>query len=62
MGGRDHPTSISASGNHVLGFDTEKRGAGCIQWRKGEPRPETEWVSLELVTGSLGKASDKQIS
>lgn len=29
--------------NRVLGLDIEKGGTDCIQWRKGEPRSETEW-------------------
>lgn len=51
MGDVANPTSISPPGNHVLGLDIEKGGADCIQWRKGEPRPETEWGVLRTGNG-----------
>lgn len=54
MGGVDDPTSISPSGNHVLGLDIEKGGAGCIQWRSGEPGPDTEWGIIRTDNGESG--------
>lgn len=37
-----------------LGLDIEKGGTGCTQWRKGEPRPETEWGVVITGNGESG--------